>query len=578
MTIEQPTTLSANRESQLQRVWRFLTTPHASVLDAGERRRAQLLAVLTLVLLVPLTLGILSGPTSYTTFIALYITTVVSYILSRTQYHRIGALFFTYSFTSLAYLGLLLGTASSFGNTITSTAHIAIILSSALLPVRSFIVLVVLSVAATFGAPAYSQVQIDIASEFFRTSGTYLTISLVLIGTSIFRERVERERVADLSNVNRELQEITENLEQRVQTRTTELDDANRTTSRRAAQLQTIAELSQTIAKVQNPNEIFPTAAKLISERFGYYHVGIFLVDSHNESAILQATNSEGGFRMLERGHRLALGTGVVGFAAETGKPRIALDAGADAVFFNNPDLPDTRSEVALPLISGEKVVGVLDVQSTEALAFTDDDLQVLSTLANQVAIALDNARLLSEARASAKQVQEVYNEFVRTEWSRTAKSAEQPGFRYNTGRIEMLEEPLRDPDVASAVRSGKMVANQANGSEENRRSVAVPVKLRGEVIGVLQIESADSSKPWLENELSLMEAVAERAALAMENARLFQDARRRAAKERMISEASSRISGSLNIENILQTTASELERVLGGSEVLIQFKSKDSA
>lgn len=347
---------------------------------------------------------------------------------------------------------------------------------------------------------------------------------------------------------------------------------------RRASQLQTIAELSQTIAQVQNPNEIFPTAAKLISERFGFYHVGIFLIDHAREFAVLQATNSEGGRRMLERSHRLMLGTGVVGFAAQTGKPRIALDVGTDAVFFNNPDLPETRSEVALPLISGDRTIGVLDAQSTEAGAFSEDDLQVLNTLANQVAIALENARLLTEARASAIQVQEVYNEFVRTEWSRTAKNAEQAGFRYNIGRIEMLETPLQDAEIASAVETGNMVSNQVNGLGEKRVTVTVPVKLRGEVIGVLHVESNDPSRIWQENELSLMEAVAERAALAMENARLFQDARRRAAKERLISEATSRISASLNVENILQTTASELERVLGGSEVLIQFKSRDSA
>jgi GAF domain-containing protein len=111
-----------------------------------------------------------------------------------------------------------------------------------------------------------------------------------------------------------------------------------------------------------------------------------------------------------------------------------------------------------------------------------------------------------------------------------------------------------------------------------NAARVAVPVKLRGEVIGILNIESNDPFKKWNSDELSLMEAVAERAALAMENARLFQDARRRAAKERMIAEATSLISGSLNIENILQNTAAELERVLGGSEILIRFSGRGSA
>lgn len=119
---------------------------------------------------------------------------------------------------------------------------------------------------------------------------------------------------------------------------------------------------------------------------------------------------------------------------------------------------------------------------------------------------------------------------------------------------------------------------NQTNGSKEMRPTVVVPVKLRGEVIGVLHIESNDPAKTWQKDDVSLVEAVAERAAFAMENARLFQDARKRASKERLISEATTKISGALSLENILQTTAQELERVLGGSEVLIKFQSKGEA
>jgi GAF domain-containing protein len=223
------------------------------------------------------------------------------------------------------------------------------------------------------------------------------------------------------------------------------------------------------------------------------------------------------------------------------------------------------------------ETIGVLDVQSTEAGAFSNEDLQVLTALANQVSIALENARLLTESRAALKQVQEVYDEFTRAEWSRAVSKAEQPGFRYQTGRIEMLENILNTPEVVSAVETGKVVTNQVNGSKEKRATVAVPVKLRGEVIGILHIESNDPLKTWQSDEISLVEAVAERAAFAMENARLFQDARRRASKERLISEASTKISGALNIENILQTTAEELERVLGGAEVLIRFKSEES-
>jgi GAF domain-containing protein len=409
-----------------------------------------------------------------------------------------------------------------------------------------------------------------------RVSGVYLSIGLILIGANIFRSWIEKARLKEMQEVNRKLEDVASTLEGRVNERTAEIEQVNGQNARRAAQLKAVTELSEAIAQLQNLNDIFPATTRLISERFGFYHVGIFIVDQDRQYAVLQAANSEGGARMLKRNHRLQLGVGVVGFSAQTGQPRIALDVGTDAVYFNNPDLPTTRSEVALPIRAQGKTIGVLDVQSTEAGAFSPEDLEVLTTLANQVSIALENARLLTEARAAYTQMQEVYNEFTRAEWSRTISQMQQPGFRYQVGRIEMLESALQSPEVVTAAQKGEVVTQQPNGSGGRRPIVAVPVKLRGEVIGILHIESNDPTKEWREDDLSLLQAVAERAAFAMENARLFQDARRRAAKERSISDATARISSAFNVENILQTTAEELERVLGGSEILIQFQSKE--
>ena len=132
----------------------------------------------------------------------------------------------------------------------------------------------------------------------------------------------------------RELTNTYATLEQRIEERTLELEKSNKQSSQRATRLQTIIELSESISRIKNLNEIFPVITMLINERFGFYHVGIFLIDSDREYAILQAANSEGGKRMLERNHRLKLGTGVVGYAASTGYPRIALDVGSDAVYF----------------------------------------------------------------------------------------------------------------------------------------------------------------------------------------------------------------------------------------------------
>ena len=556
-------------------LFRVLTQPHRSVTDVGEIRRAQLLATMTLILVIFLTWAVFSNPTAINTFIALYITTLIAYVLSRTRYHRAGTYFFSFGTTSLAFFSLYFGTASSFDSAISSIAHLSLIIASVLLSLRGFSLLVLLSTIAAFSARAYSQTPIPTEDSFFRVAGVFMSIGVILIGANVFRARVERDRLKQVQEINSELEDLTSRLEQRVEERTAELEAANLQTSERAAQLQTITQLSEGIAQLQDLNDIFPTATRLISERFGFYHVGIFLVDQNHEYAILQAANSEGGKRMLDRRHRLKFGIGVVGVAAQSGQPRIALDVGADAVFFDNPDLPNTRSEAALPLKSRGKTIGVLDVQSTEAGAFTHEDLQVLTTLANQVSISLENARLLTETRSALAQIQEVYNEYTRAEWSRTVANIEQPGVRYRTGRVEIMESTLHSPEVSAAVEQGEIVADHPNGSEERRPTVAIPVKLRGEVIGVLQIESNDASREWEQDEVGLVAAVAERAAVAMENARLFQEARRRAAKEHAISEATARIGSALNIENILHVTAEELERVLGGSEIVIQLESE---
>ena len=560
-------------------MWGFLTDPHPSVQEIGEQRRAQLLASLTLILVFTLILAVLASRGRATSFAGYLIIALLAYTLSRTTLYRAGAYFFTFAFTSIGYLSIRFGNATSIDSVIYSIVPISLIFASALLSSRGFAALSIVTVIATLSVTSYADPKYldDPNLNLTRIAGIIFSTALILLGVTVFRVRTENERIKQIREANLELEKLTGDLEQRVANRTSELKQVNETTTRRATQLQTIAELSQTIAQVQNPNEIFSVAANLISERFGYYHIGIFLIDREREFAVLQAANSAGGQRMLARGHRLALGTGVVGFAAQTRKPRIALDVGQDAVFFNNPDLPETRSEIALPLMYNEQSIGVLDVQSKEAGAFSEEDFRVLGTLANQLAIAIENTRLLAEARAATKQMQEVYNEFVRTQWKNTSQKMEYAGYRYNAGRIELLESP-ENGEVKPEASTSNLTEEADRPSEETREKVAIPVRLRGEVIGMLNVESNDPSKTWKQDELRLMEAVAERAALALENARLFQDARRRAAKERMIAEATSHISASLNIENILEATAAELERALGGSEVLIQFDSKDSA
>ena len=564
----------------LQRFWGWLTDPAGGITDPIERRVARLaasfliivaffellggLARISMVDLAPL--SAFSGGIGFT-----LITSLIAYILARTRAYRVGIFIFSLAYSSTAYVSLISqGAQADASQLILIYVPLSLIVASTFLSPWTVLLLTGLNVGALLISAGRSAN--DIALEAAMIS----LIGIVLLLLANFRGSLEKIRLDELRKVNRELEDITTNLEHRVNERTMELGTANQQATQRAAQLQAITELSETIAELQDLNEILPATTRLISEYFGFYHVGIFLIDANREYAILQAANSEGGKRMLQRSHRLKLGVGVVGYSAQTGIARIALDVGTDAVFFDNPDLPTTRSEAALPMKSRSETIGILDVQSTEPGAFTNEDLQILTTLANQVAIALENVRLLTETRAALTQVQEVYDEFTRAEWSRTISNAEQLGFRYHAGRIEMIDQALRHQEVVDAVQWGETVTGSTNGPAEKRRTVAVPVKVRGEIIGIIHVESNDPSKVWVDDDISLVEAVAERAAFAMENARLFQDARRRAAKEQTISEATTRISSAINIENILHTTAEELERVLGGSEVLIRFQGKE--
>jgi GAF domain-containing protein len=273
---------------------------------------------------------------------------------------------------------------------------------------------------------------------------------------------------------------------------------------------------------------------------------------------------------MLERGHQLRVGgAGIVGYVAQGGRPRLAHDTGEDAVFFNNPDLPETRSEVALPLKVRNQVIGVLDVQSTQPSAFDDEDVETFSTLANQVAIAIQNTRLLEQTRSALQSITRSGRQawFEQVEGSTPGYSYMPDGTLAPSGSDEI--ERIRTSLEASG---GAVVQETAPGSSTS--VLAVPVKLRDQVIGIIHIEAAESERNWSEDEVAMVQSIAERAALALENARLFEETSRRAERERVISQVTSRISESTGFERILQTTIQELGRTLGTRRAFIQLQS----
>jgi GAF domain-containing protein/HAMP domain-containing protein len=371
------------------------------------------------------------------------------------------------------------------------------------------------------------------------------------------------------------LSDLIGSLEQRVADRTADLKNAVLTSEKRARDLQFISEISRIISAEQQLDILLPLITRLISERFDFYHAGIFFVDETRRFARLQAANSEGGQKMLARGHQLEIGTGLVGTVMQTGKPRIALDVGTDAVFFNNPDLPNTRSEMALPLNYRGDTIGVLDVQSTQPNAFTESDANTLSILADQIAIAIQNARLFRQMQQAREEAEALYTQIQSQEWNTFIRQETRIGYQHTPSGGKHLTQPVLSNEIRKALKKGLVVVEEGENAQ-SQPAIVVPVKLRGQTIGVLNIKAPLPNRRWSQDEINLAQTISDRLALAIDNARLLLESQRRAAKEAKIGEVSAKIGASINLQNVLQTAVEELGRALPGSEVIIQFGDTD--
>jgi signal transduction histidine kinase/HAMP domain-containing protein len=374
-----------------------------------------------------------------------------------------------------------------------------------------------------------------------------------------------------LSASRQQLERWASELEDRVEERTRELAVASERLRRRAAQLETSAEVARAIAELRDLDELLPQVTRLISQRFGWYHAGIFLLDEAGQYAVLRAANSEGGQRMLARGHKLRVGqVGIVGAVTGSGVPRIALDVGQDAVYFDNPDMPRTRSEMAVPLKIGEQVFGALDVQSMARAAYDDEDLILLSNLADQVAIAIENARLFREMQQALEEVQLLHRQYVRQEWSRTIAAERDLVFQYSRSGLPPAQDTNRPewmtalgPDEATTRTGSRVQGARDAGDNRPGATLAVPIRLRDQVIGAFDLQDIEGERHWTEEEIGMVEAIADQVALALENARLFADTRQRAEQLATLHRVGLDITTALDLDGVLKALYEQIQHIL---------------
>jgi GAF domain-containing protein len=374
--------------------------------------------------------------------------------------------------------------------------------------------------------------------SWLSSSLIFLIINLIISGTLGIL-------VGQLSNRLESERDMREELEfdrQELREKTTDLE-------RRHVQLRTAAEISQAIGSELDPDTIFQQTISLLSERFDLYYAGVFVLDERGQYAVLRAGSGEAGKAMLEEGHRLIVGgNSMIGQSIATEQPQIALDVGEEAVHFDNPHLPETRSELALPMISRGQVRGALTIQSMKEDAFDTEDITILQTIADSLATALENAELYQQSQSSLSEISTLHRQYLQEAWETV------------TSQREQLEIVYESP--------------QAPAPDQTLSTIEVPLTLRDQQIGTVTLETENPD--LTAEEQAALRAITTQAALALENARLIEETQKRSQQERIVSDVTAKVQRAVRVDEALKITLQELGETLGASRGTIQLEIQE--
>ncbi len=375
----------------------------------------------------------------------------------------------------------------------------------------------------------------------------------------------EIRRLAQAFNsMTLQLREMISSLEERVESRTQALEQ-------RSTYLAASAEVGRAASSILDVDELIQNTINLIREKFDLYYTGIFLLDETEGWAVLRAGTGHAGSIMLSNGHKLAVGgDSMIGQCVALSEARIALDVGEEAIHFDNPLLPETRSECALPLISRGRTLGAITVHSDKRAAFDEDIIATLQTMADQVALAINNAYLFAEARQALEATRRAYGDTSRADWVEYIKSHPSLGYRsdiYGTSSAKHIWHP----EMEYAYREKRPIKS-SNADRNAQKPLAIPIKVRNNVIGVLYTYKDEGAAEWGQEEIDLIQALTDQIGLALDSAQLFIQTQQRAIQEQLTAEATSRMRETLDIETILKTAAMQMRKALDLSEVEVRM------
>lgn len=379
-------------------------------------------------------------------------------------------------------------------------------------------------------------------------------------------------------------------------------------------QLESAAEIARDISGSLHLDELLSKAVSMIRDRFGFYHASVFLIDALGEYAVIRESTGEAGAQLKRNGHKLRVGSkSIVGYVTSRGETLVIENTDLDATYYANPLLPNTHAEAALPLRVGERILGALDIQSTEAYAFPEEILQTLNIIADQLAVAVINTELFAETQEHLSQhrlLQHITTSAASgTTLDEALREAVQ-GLQVSLGgdrvSILLLDESQEELHVGAAIgyseddlnivipvgsgvtgwvaKNNKLLRvddtqtdpRYLEVSTNTRSELAIPLVFRKDLLGVLNVES-ERVAAYNEGDEEMLSTLAGSLAAIIANARLLQKVRRQAEKERMLREITTKIRRSTNVQTILSTTAKELTKAVGAqrTEVRIEIEKE---
>jgi GAF domain-containing protein len=323
------------------------------------------------------------------------------------------------------------------------------------------------------------------------------------------------------------------------------------------------------------PEITIQKAINALKDQFDLYFVGAFEKDERGEFAVLKAGTGQEGNNLVSRNFRLKLSDmGIVSHSFNKAEFQLSPNTREDLNFLQNPLLPSTLSELVIPMVYDEKVIGVIDLQSSKVNAFSPEEIKILHTLTDQIALIYQKANISQQLKKVQGEFETTYKQFTQRAWRTHLRQAKRKfSYRFRANNLE--REAPQSKELLKAMADDKpvVVHNETlAGGPTQSTILAVPIRLRGEVIGAMDLKIGAGQIP---SDLEpLIETICNRLAVALENARLIEEIQTKADREHRVSEISNQIRSSPNVEKVLRTAAAQIGQTLGASEVLIHLHS----